>query len=51
MWVDLPLNDKEKGQLRQIENRHEVLESDVQDVAGMLLKVVEWIESQGKENG
>lgn len=49
MWVDLPLNDKEKGQLRQIESRHEVRESDVQEVAGMLLKVVEWIETKSRE--
>lgn len=41
---ELPLNDKEKAQLRQIENRYEVQETDVQDVASMLLKVVEWIE-------
>lgn len=44
MIPELPLNDKEKAQLRQIENRYEVQESDVQDVATMLLKVVEWIE-------
>lgn len=46
MMPQLPLNEKEKAQLRQIENRYEVQESDVQDVASMLLKVVEWIEQR-----
>lgn len=44
-----PLTDEEKGQLRQIDNRQDMLETDVQDVARMLLKVVEWIEREQME--
>lgn len=45
-----PLLEKEKAQLRQIENRYDVQESDVKDVASMLLKVVEWIEHEQMED-
>lgn len=44
-----PLSEIEKGKLRQIENRHEVYEDDVQHVAGILLKLSEYIEQKERE--